>query len=249
MVDIQRGRIPTRPTRATPASSATKSSLGGRQAAIPGGTPSGVGFRKPTSSMIPMPRPGTGTGTSAVLQEQATPQPQNQFYSDNSYGGFSGAPADMDYTAGDPTYLATLAALESALKLKEANIEADRKKYDVDYDESLRTIGYRKPVGTEGSPDFKAGDFDREDLTTASGKAYQNMVNDFASRGLLQSSLYARSSEDLMRQLGNQVKSVDTARSNFMDELDRTLKGLRAEDTQQRQQARLTSIGNLAGSF
>lgn len=159
------------------------------------------------------------------------------------------AASETDYLAGDTAYNATLAALDAALKQYEADVESQKKKYDVDYDTSLQTLGWKKPVGTEGAADFKPGDWNLTDLTTASGKSYQSQLGDFASRGLLQSSLYDRARGDLMNQLNKQRTSVETARTNFMDDLARQLASYKSEDTSKRQQARMESIANMAGSI
>jgi hypothetical protein len=156
---------------------------------------------------------------------------------------------DEDYLGGDASYQATLAAMNAALQNYEADIGAQRKKYDVDYDQSLRTLGYRKPAGVEGAPDFKAGSWDLEDANTASGKSYQSQLGDFASRGILQSSLYDRARNDLMDQLTRQLTSVDTARTNFMDDLNRQTTAYKTEDTQKRQQARMEALAGMAGNL
>lgn len=249
-VDINRGRAgaaPVRKAAATPAKAAPKRdiaptpSLSGRQAAIPGGTPSGVGVRRapaPVRTAAPAP----------------FPQPVSDFYAGDTYGGYSGggampAMSEGDYLGGDTAYQATLAALDAALKQYETDVEAQKKKYDVDYETSLNTLGWRRPVGTEGAADYKPGDWNLTDANTASGKAYQSQLGDFASRGILQSSLYDRARNDLMDQLNKQLTSVNTARTNFMDDLNRQLTGFRTEDTQKRQQARAESIANMAGSL
>lgn len=184
----------------------------------------------------------------------AAPAPAMDYGTDYGYGGYADfstpAPApvisDEDYLAGSSSYQATLAALEAALKNYEADVEAQKKKYETDYDQSLRTMGRIRGVGKEGEAGFKPGSWNLEDQTTASGKAYQSQLGDFASRGMLQSSLYARANEDLMRQLNNQLNAVDTARTNFMDDLERQRTTYKTEDTQKRQQARMEALANRA---
>lgn len=223
----------------------------------------------PTNPKLPLPKiPGAKTSTKGVLKPTgpstipqrdlaaapvaATPAPTAAYDYTGGVSGYSApAPAvsEADYLATDKAYTATLAALDAALKQYEADIESQKKKYDVDYDTSLQTLGWKKPVGTEGAADFKPGDWNLTDQTTASGKSYQSQLGDFASRGLLQSSLYDRARGDLMNQLNKQRTSVETARTNFMDDLARQLASYKSEDTSKRQQARMESIANMAGSI
>lgn len=188
-----------------------------------------------------------------------TPAPVMDYtggYDSGAYNGGVGdvsgfaapAPAisEEDYLAGNASYQATLAALNAALKNYETDVEAQKKKYDVDYETSLGTLGYTRPVGTEGAPDYKPGAWNLTDANTASGKSYQSQLGDFASRGLLQSSLYDRARNDLMDQLNKQLTSVNTARTNFMDDLTRQLTGYKTEDTQKRQQARMEALASMA---
>ena len=206
---------------------------------------------------LPKPAAKKSTGPSTVPQRDlaptpvaATPAPTAAYDYTGGVGGYAApAASEADYLAGDTAYNATLAALDAALKQYEADVESQKKKYDVDYDTSLQTLGWKKPVGTEGAADFKPGDWNLTDQTTASGKSYQSQLGDFASRGLLQSSLYDRARGDLMNQLNKQRTSVETARTNFMDDLARQLASYKSEDTSKRQQARMESIANMAGSI
>lgn len=164
-------------------------------------------------------------------------------------GGIAPALTEADYLAGDAAYQATLAAMDAALKQYEADIESQKKKYDVDYEQALGTMGRIRPVGKEGEAGYKPGEWNLTDQNTASGKAYQSQLGDFASRGILQSSLYDRARSDLMRSLDKQLTGVETARTNFMDDLARQLASYKTEDTQKRQQARTESIAGMAGSL
>lgn len=212
--------------------------------------PSTVPQRDLAAPKSSLPR-GLGPGTVATIQAQQADAPVDYGYTGGAVGYSAPAPAvsEADYLTGDTAYNATLAALDSALKMYEADTETQKKKYDVDYDTSLQTLGWKKPMGTAGAADFTPGDWNLTDQTTASGKSYQSQLGDFASRGLLQSSLYDRARGDLMGQLNKQRTSVETARTNFMDDLARQLASYKTEDTTKRQQARMESIANMAGSI
>ena len=84
----------------------------------------------------------------------------------------------------------------------------------MDYKAGLRDLGYRD----ENIDDELAGDWDWNDMLTASGRGYQNNVNDFASRGMLESQGYFDSLEMLKRSLGDQLGAMSTGRQNFRRE-------------------------------
>lgn len=221
--------IPSFSPKPTPAKEATP-----KTKTIPLGTNARTKDTRSAPAAVPGPAPIVATDDTGGVGGYAAPAP---------------AVSEADYLAGDSAYNATLAALDAALKQYEADVESQKKKYDVDYDTSLQTLGWKKPVGTEGAADFKPGEWNLTDQTTASGKSYQSQLGDFASRGLLQSSLYDRARGDLMNQLNKQRTSVETARTNFMDDLARQLASYKSEDTTKRQQARMESINNMAGSI
>ena len=211
----------------------------------------------PTRALGPsLPSRGPSTVPQRDLAPTPAPAPMAAMDYTGGYDGGGGGAAGFaaptmgvsedDYLAGNASYQATLAALNAALKNYETDVEAQKKKYDVDYETSLGTLGYTRPVGTEGAPDYKPGAWNLTDANTASGKSYQSQLGDFASRGLLQSSLYDRARNDLMDQLNKQLTSVNTARTNFMDDLTRQLTGYKTEDTQKRQQARMEALASMA---
>lgn len=175
-------------------------------------------------------------------------------YSDGGgYGGGGGfdaapppvamAPSEEDYLGGDSAYQTQLAALKGALERFVSDSDLQRNNYTTDYGRSLRDLGYSE--GQAGAP----GKWNWEDQTTASGKAYQNQLNDFASRGMLQSQGYADASNDLQRMLDQQYQQTLTNKTNFMTDMDRQLANYKAENTSGQQSARAESIARRAAQY
>lgn len=169
------------------------------------------------------------------------------------YGGTSFAaaapppPSEEDYLAGDSGYQAQLAALIKALELYKSDDTAERTRYETDYSEGLRNLGWtRDDPATEGVDESA---WNWEDQNTASGRAYQNQLNDFASRGMLQSSGYGRAVNDLQRSFNDQLGSTNRARTDFLSQRDRDLAAYQNENTSASQQARAEALARRAAQY
>lgn len=63
------------------------------------------------------------------------------------------------------------------------------------------------------------GEWNQLDQNTASGKQYTDMNNDYAARGMLQSTGHVQALHDLGTSLGNQLSQASTARGNYLSDL------------------------------
>ena len=162
----------------------------------------------------------------------------------DSYGSSVAAPVvtpptEEDYLAGDSGYTTQLSALQSALQRYIADSDFQRKNYETDYGKSLRDLGY-----DEGK---KAWNW--TDQLTASGRGYQNQLNDFGARGMLQSSGYADAFNELQRMLGQQYDSLSGAKTNYMTDLDNQLANYKGENTSSQQAARAEALARRAAQY
>lgn len=96
---------------------------------------------------------------------------------------------------------------------------------------------------------MNGGSWNFNDQNTASGKAYQNQLNDFASRGLLQSSLYGQANNDLIRSLTDQLSGLETSKSNFMTNLAQQLSAYQNQNTASQQQAKADALARYAAQY
>ena len=149
------------------------------------------------------------------------------------------APTEEDYLAGDSGYQTQLSALQGALQRFLADGDFQRKTYQTDYDRSLRDLGY-----DEGQKSWNWND-----KLTASGRGYQNQLDDFASRGMLQSQGYADAFSELQRMLGQQYDAVSGARTNFLTDLDNQTANFKGENTSNQQAARAEALQRRAAQF
>lgn len=161
-------------------------------------------------------------------------------------GGYGGpVPSIGDYEANDQILTAALGALDRAMKDYEAQYATDTANYDRDFNEGQRNLGWR---------DLDAGEpvsmgWDWNDVLSSSGRAYQNQVNDFANRGMLQSQGYLDAQSLLERSLNDQKGAMESARTDFMGDLGRRRSEFQNQDTLARQQARAEAASRRAAEY
>ena len=148
-------------------------------------------------------------------------------------------PSEENYLAGDSSYQTQFAALKAALERYQADQQLETSKYNTDYTTSLRDLGY-----DEGTKQWNW-----TDQLTAAGRAYQSQLNDFASRGMLQSQGYADANSDLQRLMTDQYGQMATNKTNFMTGMERSLANYQGENTSSQQAARAEAIARRAAQY
>jgi hypothetical protein len=113
-------------------------------------------------------------------------------------------PTDNDWLAGDSTYQDTVSSLNRNLSDTLTDVQAQKKTYDTTYNDDLRQLGY-----------VPGGGWNTADPLTQSGKAFSGQSNDFAARGMLQSSGYGDALTNTTRQFNNQLSDATTARDTY----------------------------------
>ena len=175
-------------------------------------------------------------------------------YGGGSYGGGGGgygvaaavAPprlSDDDWLTQDSQYKSAVSALEQKLRDFEVENTSTRKKGTQDYDNSLLRLGWVKPTAEGG-----AGSWNQEDRSTSYGNSYQGQMGDFASRGLLQSTLYDQARNDMLGNFNRQRTDMDTAQTNFIEELARALSTQKSDTQLGRDQARVQALARRAAA-
>ena len=164
-----------------------------------------------------------------------------------SYGGgintFSApvepvAPSEEDYLKGDATYQATISALAKQLANFNTDIDTQLAARKLDYDKALQQLGY-----------MEGGGWNFEDQMTAAGRAYQSMLNDFASRNMVQSQAYGDAQNDLTRTLNQQYEGLNTSNTQFVNDMTRQKTKARDENTAATQAARAEAILRRAAQY
>lgn len=151
--------------------------------------------------------------------------------------------SDGDWLAQDSQYKSAVSALEQKLRDFEVENTSTREKGTQDYDNSLLRLGWIKPTEAGG-----VGSWNQEDRSTAYGNAYQGQMGDFASRGLLQSTLYDQARNDMLGNFNRQRTDMDTAQTNFLEELARALSTQKSDTQLGKDQARVQALARRAAA-
>lgn len=218
----------------------------------PKSTPIGLRFKNAVSNV--------NKATSQVQARIAQAQAQARAAQPASYGGGGGgggsygggggggggfaspvaAPAprmsDADWLNADAQYNSKLAALSQRAKDFEIENASARTKGTADYQDSQHRLGWQN------------GAWNQEDRSTSYGNAYQGMMGDYASRGMLQSSLYDQGRTDMLANFNQQRTDMDTTHTNFLEDLARALAGNKSETQLGRDQARVDALARRAAS-
>jgi len=242
-------------------------------ARIAGGGAAGGGGRRKVASTVklaPQPAPQPAPAPAPAPQHYSAPsyspppsysepyiQPQSAVQALAAAPAPAPAPAmsQDQFIASDAGYQAQLAALTKALSNYQADNTAQVSKYNTDFGTSLKNLGWNPAAaGAVDDPstpniDESKGGWNTTDTNTASGRAYENQMNDFASRGLLQSSLYGEANNNLMRSLSDQLSGLNTGKQNFMDNLTSQLTAYKDQNLAQQQQAKADALARYAVQF
>jgi hypothetical protein len=150
-----------------------------------------------------------------------------------------GANEQTDYLKGDATYVAQQAALQSELQNLLSELALQRTNYDADHNNALRNLGWSQ----------ERNDFDPENPLGAYGAAYNNQENDFASRGMLDSSAFSEALTNLDTSFDKQLGDINSARTRFGSELDMRKQSAENTRKQDEQRARADAIARRAASL
>lgn len=125
----------------------------------------------------------------------------------------------------DTTYQQQMAAYAKSLADFQAEQGLSRADYDKNYQGTSRDIGLAK------------------------GQALQDMENDYASRGLLRSSLYNTDVGKLNQQYQNQYNDLNSQRTNFLQQLAQQLGSYQNEQKVQQQNAMQEALRRRAEKY
>lgn len=176
---------------------------------------------------------------------------------------------DEEYLKGDTVFQAQKNALQAALDAYLADTEAQKQTYSTNYGESLRKLGFTGDQGAldkakwdptenngqgrwedpEGNPFAGKIDWNQTDTNTASGRGFENALNDFASRGTLQSSAYQRAYNNLQRQLNEQLASTASSKQTAMGEFDRAQAAKKSEKTTSEATASQEALARIKAAY
>lgn len=156
------------------------------------------------------------SGGSTGSRQGSTPRPpasQNEVQIKPPAPPKPAAPSSSAYLKSDTVYQRQLASYAKALADFQADQGLARTDYDTGYQSTNRDIGLAKQ------------------------EASTNLQDDYASRGLLKSSLYNTALGDLNQQYQNQFNDLGKQRTSFFDQLGQEFSKYKNEQSTQSQNA------------
>lgn len=178
---------------------------------------------------------------------------------------------------GDATYQAARGALKSQLDQYGTNLKTQANRYDQTYGQDLGNLGLQDGQGHRFvTPDAgqytwrdsiaKKGDsfagnlaapkqaaqhgtfFNQIDPLTSSGKAYTDQSNDYAARGMMQSSGYLTDHANLGQSFTNQLHNAQLSRNNYLGDLNSQAQAYVGQTSDSLNQARIQALTNYNNS-
>jgi hypothetical protein len=189
--------------------------------------------------------------TSRLLGRGGTPPPIEEVEEVPLPGRRPTGPLDFR----DSSYNSQIAAIERALRDFETGSATRGQRYQQDFTTGLDRLGFRPAPqamaarSMEGGPAGGGvgfdigklqGEFDIEgetDRTSAAARGTRGMRDEFAGRGTLRSSDFAKSFEDFQNRLQQQLTGMETGRTRFGEDLSTELAQFRDRTQEQRQSA------------
>lgn len=178
------------------------------------------------------------------------PGPTEALYGGAGEGAPTAAPmSDEDYLSGDASFLAQMAALQAALGNFEADSNNRKSRYGTDFDESMVNLGWQSKDNPDTVDVDESNSWNWNDTNYAAGRARQNTENDFASRGMMQSSLFGEATNNLERSLNDQRGGMVKAKTGFEQDLASQLGSYKAENKLSGSQARAEALQRRANNI
>lgn len=155
--------------------------------------------------------------------------------------------SDESWWNSDADYQVEEAGLSSVLSTALNSLKAKRGSYDQDFVKTLKNLGWDWQGDDQGTLDnFGQGNWDPNNTQGAYGRGRSSLTNDYAGRGMLDSSFFQDAGTDFNTEFKNQFNDLTDQRTSFLrDNGEDTGAGKAAKDefTVARNRARQNSLG------
>lgn len=136
------------------------------------------------------------------------------------------APPSIDqWLQSDSSYITQQSALSRALKDYIAQMNSQKQQYQGQYDLNLKDLGTQRETG------------------------FNDLENDYASRGLLKSGVYGQAYSDLEKDFNARQAALDTARTNFLSNLTTGQKNFQTEQQLTAEKAKQEAVARRAAKY
>lgn len=142
----------------------------------------------------------SSTGQAAAMSAPAAPQPMS----------------DADWWNQDADFQVEQSGLKNVLDTALANLALKRSTFDTDFVTTMKNLGWDWGGDETGSlDDLGAGKWDPTNKLSAYGSGFQNLNNDFASRGMVDSSFFGDAVTNFNTDFNNQFNQLRGQRDQF----------------------------------
>lgn len=136
------------------------------------------------------------------------------------------APPSIDqWLKSDSSYITQQSALSRALTDYIAQMNSQKAQYQGQYDLNLKDLGTQRETG------------------------FNDLENDYASRGLLKSGVYGQAYADLEKDFNARQAALDTARTNFLANLTTGQKNFQTEQQLTAEKAKQEAVARRAAKY
>lgn len=184
--------------------------------------PSRPATSAPHVSASPSPSPHSRTTSSSGSSGRISPSVSTSVPKTNPNPV---APSVASYLQGDTTYLSQLAQLKKAYQQYLATQNNNATQYQNQYNLGLKSLG--------------------QDRTNS----FQGLMDDYASRGLLNSGVYAKAYSDLQTDYNARQTQLDTQRQSFLADQATNLSNFKGDQTTSMTTAKQDAIARRAAKY
>lgn len=147
-------------------------------------------------------------------------------------------PIGQNFAEEDAWYNAQVAALQAALDNQMSNSQLRSTQFGQQYQDQLRQLGYKQGDG-----------WDWNDQNTQAGSQRRALNENYASRGMLQSSGFGEATNDLLRGLNSRQSQLAQTDQQFRSQKAQDETDYRRQYDVQRQQAQAAALSRRAARY
>lgn len=187
------------------------------------------------------------TSPAATAEPVAAPEPPPVYNPPQTMAAPPPVPTSAD-ALNSPDYMAALAALRNASELFSSDQRSAKDRFNVDYGKAISDLGWI--ADPNGGGRWDEGElFTSQGKETASGRAFSNQLNDFASRGLLQSGLFSAQRNALQNEMSDRLGAQEQTRTRFTEDLTTKERNFQSEQERARMEALNAAKQNLMSQY
>lgn len=189
--------------------------------------------RSPNSKPKPKPKPKPKREKKGTPEDKAVKQRRQQEKAQKK----NKPPKEADWLKSDPGHIRESADLQAEYARFLAELDASEKNYDTDFNTSMRNLG------------FAGGAWNEADRTSQYGQTMRNQMEDFAGRGLRDSTFFLDARGDAQTNFDRQLADRQSQRQRTVDDFSNQRTTAEEQLQAALERARLDALARYAAQF